>query len=1131
MSAAGGQASPLHVPNHERAVRADAGHPHHSVFLSANAGSGKTTILTNRVLRLLLDGVDPAGILCLTYTKAAAAEMQDRIFKELARWVALPDDALLKTIEDLTGTVPERGRLLGARRLFAQAIETPGGLKLQTIHAFAERLLHLFPFEANVPFRFTVIDELARAELIASAKQSVILAALADRDGPLRRAFDYVALQASDSGLEALLDEALKLLARRGIEAIDAEERERVTRLALGISQQESFARLTAEILGGSLPPDDWPQAAIAIGQGSAQDKTLAEALSSAHRLDGAERALAYLQLFHTGEGSPRAKMLTKPTQARNPQLAAAFADEMERVPALLNRFYAMRALERSCHLWALAEAVQERFVAEKRARGLADFDDLIARTLQLVADPGAAWVLCKLDSELTHVLVDEAQDTSPDMWAILRELTAEFFAGAGAVHRPRTVFAVGDEKQSIFSFQGAEPESFAQARALYRRRVGDARQTFIDRELKLSFRTVPDILAAVDKVFAEPAHRRGLSSDDVGTVHESARVAQPGRVEIWPLLITEKAEPRDPLEEVDAPGRHSADVRTAARIASHVRMLLRAARYENDGAPVRPGDIMILVQRRDAFFDAVIRALKREQVPVAGADRITLTEQCAVLDLLASARVALLPQDDLSVAEALKGPLIGLDDACLLHLAPTRAGSLHMALASSPLKAHQEAFARIEGWREVARTSGPYAFFQRLLGAEGGRKRLLGRLGTDAGEAIDVFLGLAQDFEHREPPSLAGFIASFAAFDGDVKRDQEQAGDAVRVLTVHGAKGLEARVVFLADAARLPASNKEPRVIASDGAVIWAPAKAASPRTILQMREAARAAQLNEYRRLLYVAMTRARDRLYVTGWCGEKGPSPDCWYAMIERSLGPDGRPATNESGESVTRWQLGEAAVPLPPKPALMARAPTPLPAWSARLPAISTPERTLSPAQALADPATDMAVRAGSRLRGNLLHMLLELLPGVSVAQQEAQGMRLLAARADGLPEATRRRVLGEALSLMRAPQVAALFEPGSRAEAPIAGRLHLPSGQTIAVSGRIDRLLVATDRIVVADFKSGRATGENVHHQAQLALYHGLLCQIYPDRPVACVIIWTREARLQVLTKEELDAALLSISTT
>lgn len=1119
----------LHVPAHERAIRAEAGNPQNSVFLSANAGSGKTTILTGRVIRLLLDGVDPSGILCLTYTKAAAAEMQDRIFKELAAWVSLPDARLAEKIANLTGAAPQQAQILAARRLFARAIETPGGLKLQTIHAFAERLLHLFPFEANVPFRFTVIDEQARAELIRQAKHGTIVEALAKPEGPLGRAFDAVALSASDSGLDSLLDEAMPLFSGHGLDAVTEADRDRALRTALGLTPDETAETLAAEVCSGALPAEAWAGAAAAIATGSATDQSLAETIRNALTLDGVQRARTYLEVFLTKDGSPRKRLLTAPTAKRLPDIAAALAADAARAPGSLERFRAFDALERSGQLWTLAETVQERFVAAKQTRGMADFDDLIQRTLQLVADPGAAWVLCKLDSGITHVLVDEAQDTNPAMWDIVRELTAEFFAGAGAVRRARTIFAVGDEKQSIFSFQGAAPKAFAAARALYRQRAGDAGAPFVGRELKLSFRTVPDILTAVDAVFADPARRRGLSSEDIGTAHESARAGAAGFVEIWPLIVQQKDEARDPTEEVDAPGRHSADVLAARRLARHVGHLVRSGRYEDDGTRVRAGDIMVLVQRRDAFFDAVIRALKREQVPVAGADRIKLTEQIAVLDLLASARAALLPEDDLSIAEVLKGPLIGLDDADLLRLAPERVGALYAALAASPEAQHQAAHARIEGWRALARARGPFGFFQRILGKEGGRKQLLSRLGLDAAEAIDVFLTQAQAFEQREPPTLAGFLSAFAAFDGDVKRDQEQAGDAVRVLTVHGAKGLEARVVYLADAARLPVANKDPRVITFDGALIWPPAKKACPAAILNARATAQTARMEEYRRLLYVAMTRARDRLYVSGWTKEGGPAPDCWYAMIDAALQEHRREATNETGETVARWRLGNdiappaADAPAPQRPA------TALPEWIATPAAAPVPQRRVSPSRALDVPEIADAGRAGPRLRGGLVHLLLEVLPDLPQAEQEAQALRLIAARAPGLPAAAQRRIVSEALGMMRAPEAAAVFGTGSRAEAPIAGQVVLPSGETVAVSGRIDRLLVAADHIVVADFKSGRPQ-DGAAHAAQLALYRALLARLYPGRPIDCLILWSRQARVERLDAATLDSAFAALAT-
>src|SRR5499426_49904 len=915
--------APRIIPEAIRRVQIDASDPAVSAWVTANAGAGKTHVLAQRVIRLLLESVDPAKILCITFTKAAAANMANRVFDELRRWTALDDGKLDAAIKRISNIQPDATRRTLARRLFAMALETPGGLKVQTIHAFCTRLLHHFPFEANVAARFTVLDEAAQAQLLSEISLGVLLDAALAPDGEIGRALATAIAAASDQTFKDVVGEAIrKRDAVRawidhggGIEAA-------IGSLcgALGVSADDAIERIESEMTDGPLfPASQWPAAAEVLTRGAKSDREQAQRLRMALGSAGSERADIYLQLFLTSTLEPRKSVVTKAIETHYPQLAERLCAERARVLALVERRKAVACRDRTAALITVADAVISRYQAAKDRRGLLDYDDLIDKALALLGEERAGWVHYKLDRGIDHVLIDEAQDTSPKQWEIIRRLTAEFFAGAGARFVRRTIFAVGDEKQSIFSFQGAAPREFEVMHRTFDTLSKAVEHDFRYVRFRHSFRSGPNVLGAVDEVFGRPEAFAGLSADAVKTVHEPLADAAPGLVEIWDT--TKPADKRE-IEAWDAPFDQlietSPQVRLAAKIAKNVK------RWMKDGA--RAGDVLVLVRQRGPLFEAIIRALKDLHVPVAGADRLVLTEHIAVMDLMVLADALLLPDDDLALATVLKSPLFGFDDEDLFEIAFERRGSLRAALRA---KAHgnarfADAVAKLERMAEWAREA-PFTFYARVLGAEGGRKRFLARLGHEADDALDEFLNLALDYERRETPSLQGFIAWLRTAQTDVKRNMEITRDEVRVMTVHGAKGLEAPIVVLADTTTPPAGppQRQPRLLAlapatshSPNSFVWAGPKATDTAPVSAARERARHEAEDEYRRLLYVAMTRAIDRLVICGADGERARPEGCWWNLLFEALKPVSTEEPADDGEG-TVWRYRKVP-PVPREP---------------------------------------------------------------------------------------------------------------------------------------------------------------------------------------------------------------------
>ena len=1144
--------SPSIIPADVLRLQGEVSDPGVSAWVAANAGSGKTHVLAQRVINLLLAGVAPEKILCLTFTKAAAANMAKRVFDTLGRWTTLDDDALDAAIGAPPGRMPG-ARRAQARRLFARALDTPGGLKVQTIHAFCTQLLHQFPFEANVAARFTVLDETAQMQLLEELTLAALLEGASAPDSLLGRALGTAMTAGADQTFRDVVREAINrrdaIISWR-MRAGSVEEAIAGLSRALGIAPEETLESVEALFFAGSLiPPLEWPAIAAMLSEGNKTDCEQARRFATLTTVSGANRIELYLEIFCTDEGNPRKSIVTK--AIKDARLVELLGTEQKRVCDILDRRNAVICRDRSAALLIVADAVLTRYAAQQERRGLLDYDDLIDKALALLDNVDAAWVHYKLDLGIDHLLIDEAQDTSDKQWDIVRRLVAEFTTGKGARDLRRTIFAVGDEKQSIFSFQDAAPKQFAAMHRHFKKAHADAGLEFVFREFKHSFRSGENVLAAVDEVFKAQGLAASVTADTGGfPPHIALPDAPPSLVEIWE---PEKPDERNEIEGWDAPfdtvSETSPRVKLALRIARSVRGLVdsgtavgierRAARY---------GDVLVLVRQRGPLFEAIIRALKNENVEVAGADRLVLTEHIAVMDLMALADALLLPQDDLALASVLRSPLFGFSDDDLFAIAWDRGRtSLHAALTrkSAEREIFAQAAARLSELAQAARQESPFGFYAFVLGARDGRRRFLARLGAEANDALDEFLNLALDYERRQTPSLQGFVAWLREARAEVKRDMEIARDEVRVMTVHGAKGLEAPIVILADTMTQPSGPRPPRLLElSDGAVIWAGRKDDDVAPVAAARQAALAEAEDEYRRLLYVAMTRAADRLIICGADGERARPKGCWYDLVVEPLRPF-LVEEQECGEKVWRYRKQAADVaeklPLPAAPAAPAE-PCAIPAWLRQPAAPNAPASVpISPSAAFeadagatfARAAMSAAARRKALARGRIVHRLMQSLPDIPPANRKDAIERYLKNTAADFLAAEQAEIATQLLTILNDLIFAELFAPGSRAEVPIVGRLARAGAPAINVSGQVDRLAVTRDSVLIADYKTDREAAASLAevpkpYVGQLALYRAVLGRIYPEKTIRAALIFTEGPNVIEVPGAAMEAAMAEI---
>ncbi|MGL4322915.1 MAG: double-strand break repair helicase AddA [Beijerinckiaceae bacterium] len=1144
-----------------------ASSPAHSVWVSANAGSGKTEVLVQRVIRLLLDGARPNAILCLTFTKAAAAEMMNRVFKRLAEWISAHDHELVGEIEKITGQRPAAVTLHRARRLFADALETPGGLKVQTIHAFCERLLHLFPFDANVPAQFSVLDEAGQENLRKLALRALLDEFSIAKDDAAA-VIDRIVSETTSDGLEDVLKQALS---QKDIFLSYSKDNLKFNRLvhrlreAMSIPDDASIVGYTRDYFSHPFWLKTAPEFAtqlLAMPLGSKNKTTYDHKTGAALKaiLLGKmpdEQMASLRDYIYTSSGKIRSlsHVVTKTARQLYPESAVALDAVLEKFSDLEDKIALVETVERSAAITLFIIQFIARYQNLKTQRGSLDFDDLVTKTNRLLhrADIGP-WILYKLDYGLSHILVDEAQDTSPEQWEIIKKLAEEFNVGDTANQQNRTIFAVGDEKQSIYSFQGAKPASFGETYHVLKRQHIAANRELANVLLVLSFRSTSEVLSAVDQTFSHGDQSRGLVFDQGNGIasHESLRHSEMGFVELWPQECgTDGDEISDPWNAGSADAADKKPVpELAERIARYIQHIITHGDAANN--PVTAGDIMILVRHRGALFEAMIQALKSRNIPVAGADRLKLNAHIAIKDLLALGRTCLVPRDDLTLACVLKSPLFGLDDNDLMLFAPQRQGALDDALrdAAGQYGRLAAAWEKLCRWRLHAAQCGPFSFYTCILEVEGGRRAMMQRLGPEATDAINEFLQRTYAFEMRHSASLSAFLMEFESSDIEIKRDFAQSGDQVRVMTVHAAKGLEAPIVILPDTISTPTSKHKSQIVAVKGAAgervpLWMPPGRREPPIVLNARADERLEQENEYRRQLYVAMTRARNGLLICG-AQKRAAKPGSWYQMVKSALTAasheekaPGRLIDVEGfdGEAVQRWILPvEEKLPADEKQtAAKAVEPAAVPDW------LFTPAPASQVSRALLTPSGqgedehkpmqpgDRDAILAARARGRLVHTLLEKLPAL-----DAQSRR---AAAHAIVQKLQRRVLpsdepliSAVLDILSRPDLAMLFGPQSRAEVAITGRWTAPDGTVHDIFGIADRVAVMEDVAWVADFKTGPAPPRSAMDTPagivrQLALYQAAMRAIVAPRPVRCLVIWTDGPVVHELQQAQLDAAL------
>ncbi|MDP7150120.1 MAG: double-strand break repair helicase AddA [Paracoccaceae bacterium] len=1095
--------------------------PDRSTWVEANAGSGKTRVLTDRVARLLLEGVQPQHILCLTYTKAAASEMQNRLFQRLGEWAMMNSRDLTDSLQDLgVERVIDDPFLRQSRRLFAQAIEAPGGLKIQTIHSFCSSLLRRFPREAQVSPQFTEIEGRTSALL----RQEVVDHMAMSEHKPL---VDGLAQHYTGEDFEALTAEILKHADRVG------EKDKSGIWDAFGLRAGETRKTVSDKVFMGD--EGDILNALIPLLLASGtNDQKAGHALKRVATGDfGSLPILENVLLFGAKAKEPFSakvgKFPTKALCAANPELIERLNGLMLRVEDARNTRLSLLAAEKTCALHRFAKVFISLYSSRKQALGYLDFDDLILRARDLLTDPAVAqWVLFRLDGGIDHILVDEAQDTSPVQWAVIERLAQEFTSGEGArAGVTRTLFVVGDKKQSIYSFQGADPGAFDRMRDEFGKRLRAVNSDLYDVPMSFSFRSSPAVLNMVDYSF-----QAGLE-DAIGqsSNHRAFNSDLPGRVDLWPrVAYVSDEDDKNWSEPVDLPGQKNHKVVLAHHVADEIKRLTQEetlpVKDKDTGEiyrrQVRPGDIMVLVRgRTGGLFHQIIQACKSRDLPIAGADRLKVGAELAVRDLAALLSFLALQEDDLSLATALKSPLFGWSEQALYTLAHGRNDRRLWQVLRERGDQHPKTMAVLNDLRDKADFLRPYELIERILTRHDGRLNLLGRLGQEAEDGINALLAQALAYEQASTPSLTGFLVWMQEDALEIKRQMESGGDLIRVMTVHGSKGLEAPIVILPQTTP-PQNDVKDEIFPTGDGLFWKTRSEDMPEIMRAAKDALLEKRENEHMRLLYVAMTRAEKWLIVAGVEQKKG-SGRGWYDVVSTGMEHAGGVAQDfPTGQglryAVGDWAGGELRSDAQAKPALPE-----LPPWAGYdAPEIKAATETLSPsdlggAKAL---ASDLGMDdETAKAYGSAVHALLEHLPAHPRTQWPEIAGRLV-------DESFAKAALQEATAVLHAHPD--LFTPDTLAEISLTA--DLPFGR---IHGTIDRLIVAGDRVTAIDFKSNRAVPIRAEDTPQgllrqMGAYAAALAKIYPSYEIHTEILWTATGVRMPVPDMLIDEALQSL---
>jgi ATP-dependent helicase/nuclease subunit A len=1041
-----------------------ASDPNYSIWVSASAGTGKTKILTDRVLKLLIRGVDFQKILCLTFTNAASNEMQHRIHQSLAQWAESSIANLQDQLQLMFGYTPSNKEVEYARSLYLKLINGQEKINIHTIHSFCQKILKRFPFESGINPGFQILDDVKSREIIKKIRMQIYCDAEHDE------IISFFLQNFHETTINDIFDEI--------------------------IQQKLRFKKLPSQSEPYNIPLLQKP-------------KNFTEYIKSSECLDRHPELLEKIQnnivsSFLTDTGEKRKNLIPTKLASENPQLLVELKYIQEQIynADQLNKFEQM--INYSNLLIKLAEVFIDKYDEYKSLHSLLDYDDLIYFTkILLICSESKAWVLYKLDGGIDHLLVDEAQDTSVEQWEIIESIIEEFYSGYSADNKNRTIFVVGDEKQSIFSFQGANIDYFNLINNNIRYKLRSANKSFKIVELEWSYRSTEEILDAVYNVFEKIKRSKPELFISNNPKILSHRKTHKGIVELWPLIT----EPKLAHLFWDLPNSQtllSSQQQLAIKIACFIKKQISdKVIMPSTGKPATESDFMILVRTRDELSIEIIKQLKQHSLNVAGIDRMKLSNNLSVMDLISAGKFVVSPNDDLNLASLLKSPIIGLDEKTLRYLVLSKeSNSIWQSICNyncpiipipTPNDMLLHAHLILKTLMELYEISNTQEFFARIVDCLNLREILLQSNGIDNNDAINEFLYLSHSYTNTINSSLQSFIYWFENNETEVKRDTELSNN-IRIMTVHSAKGLQAPIVILADTTSVPV-NKDRFIWIEDGNKILSCMNTSmSPKFFKDIKQQEVQNNLKEYVRLLYVAITRAEDHLVICGYSNNDKLPENCWYELVSdaiEELGNVSESSYRENSDVISLSRAGnETASNVPAKVTNQ---------WN---PDYQITLKLGGSGQQMSNAISPLIPRPSHLEYGNIFHKILE----DTMKTNNIHNLKnhpLISTLSPKLQT----KILKNIDNLLRNEEFLALSSLEIKTE------LNLGIDETTVVKiGRIDLLAISNDKITIIDYKSDlnpAKTKESIpiNYIEQLNFYTNIVQKLYPTKAVIRMILW------------------------
>ena len=1106
----------------------DLNTPITSSWVSANAGSGKTFNLINRVVRLLISGVAPSKILCITFTNSAAEEMKVRLLDRLAEWVTMESNELLFHIESLLETKFTDGEsrkliLLKARQLFAEVLEEQSSLRISTIHSLCETILRHFSVETGIPFDFKIINEIEQRALIEELLQEFAVES--------NQAFININKIIKPSSEAALTDFTLEIIS----------DQERLIKEDFF----EYFPEFTEAVSEGEINNSNSQKLRSKIS--SKVLKTLIEAFST-----GGNESQIHGKMIEDSYSSEQEnffEVMEKVflTLEKKPRDHKRFPDKkvLEKYPQIISTIKKITDLildiRRDCQTKDLylktkkvkdfGKEVVSKYEKKKLEKNSLDFYDLLKKVKDLLCKDGMmSWVNFKIDATLNHLLVDECQDVSPIQWEIINRIAGEFFDNWAAVQESKSIFIVGDEKQTIYSFQGADPLTFTKVKSFYSKKLKSVGSNLIDLDLNKSYRSSPLILNYINKVFSDP-NSLGVK---VVKPHQGTK-SLPGRVEIWPIDQKQKTiiSPKVWWESVSETNSSDSKEIFAERLAKEIRVILAEKFIPDENSDcikfrkVMPNDIMILFRSRSPLYYEIIEQLNRQHLPTQGADRIILNNDISIKDIISLLKFLDNPLDDLSLAEALKSPFFNISEAKLFEFAYNREESLWLSFLNN--SSESDIITEISNLLSQVDTLTTYELLEMILVENSGMEKLINRLGSEVYETVEAFLGYVSEFEDNNISSLASFLNWFSKNKLEIKRPPNKEGRQIKVMTIHASKGQESPIVILPDTLNHSIKMTQSKLVKSKNSIFFKQEKLERCQKISEIERANLVENEFEENRLLYVALSRTKYWLIISA----NGKTlEESWYQkclLAYEQMSSEEFTVSNEvSGQKMVleyNWHRESNKANHTIDPVIENIN------MGVKLKEIDVnkvEKEKLSPTSlkkiypkpySRTERINESLDKNMSLIRGNLIHSLFEKLSKVENSKRQIVAKNIAKIHFPELKENYVESAIAETLSVMRAKENKRFFSREARFEITIMGALE-GIGK---INGKIDCLLINDKEIEIVDFKTDRNPPKSVSEVSaayimQLGIYSSLIQRSFPDLPIFSYILWTKSNSIMPISR-------------